>query len=234
MGMGRVQFWKRYTENILLQIPEDGTRSSGSPGTRSNSWEFEKLLCLILSFNSIVSKSLWKHTGRKFFKNEINWVGGLIIMSESFFFLIATGVRGNLFKCKCSKKKKTKNGKKRKQNISQRRYCPLNCRAMCYFLLHLQNNRGRESNVLGAVHKRYSVTGSWGWWQVSGSLKRRNNERGNTLVPSFSLPPFTLTCTWELKPEGIFVPTEETLSISARFTSLYFTTTQFLLPWNSG
>lgn len=33
-------------------------------------------------------------------------------MSESFFFLIATGVRGNLFKCKCSKKKKRKTEKK--------------------------------------------------------------------------------------------------------------------------
>lgn len=154
--MGRVQFWKRYTENILLQVPEDGTRSSGSPGTRSNSWEFEKLLCRIFSFNSIVSKSLWKHTGRKFFKkwNKLDWRS---YNYECIFFLPYC----NLDRVKSSNANPAK--KKKHKTISQRGYCPLDCRAMCYFLLHLQNNRSRESNVLGAVHKRYSVTGSWGW-----------------------------------------------------------------------
>lgn len=106
-------------------------------------------------------------------------------MSVSFFFLIATWVGGNLFKCKSSKKKTHK-------TISQRGYCPLDCRAMCYFLLHLQNNRSRESNVLGAAHKRYSVTGSWGWWQVSGSLKTRNNLREETLLCLLSPCPLLL------------------------------------------
>lgn len=47
-----------------------------------------------------------------------------------------------------------------KKDTSQTGYHPLDCKAMCYFLLHLQNNWGRESTVLGAVDKGYSVTGS--------------------------------------------------------------------------
>lgn len=39
-------------------------------------------------------------------------------------------------------------------------YYPLDCKAMGSFLLHLQNNRCKDSNVLEAEHKGYSVTGS--------------------------------------------------------------------------
>lgn len=41
-------------------------------------------------------------------------------MSESFFFLIATGVRGNLFKCKCSKKKKKRKTEKKENKTFHR------------------------------------------------------------------------------------------------------------------
>lgn len=83
---------------------------------------------------------------------------------------------------------KWKSGSK---DISQRGYYPLDCKAMCYLLLHLQNNRGKDSNVFWEQNtKDILLRDPEDGDRVSGSLKTRNNERGNTLVPFYPFPPF--------------------------------------------
>lgn len=88
-----------------------------------------------------------KHIRRKFFKSELIELGSY--NHECIFFFLISTEGGNLFKWKSGRK-----------DLSQRGYYPLDCKAMGSFLLHLQNNRCKDSNVWGAEHKGYSVTGS--------------------------------------------------------------------------